>query len=405
MPLKPCCRFGAVAFLSAYVFAPAAGNAQATAKDCRQQATLVTELGERVRFAKPFSSESQIEDVPPSAPHPGARYLRVRLEATNVAGCDWLLTVRDSEYRVVQTMNASDFARGSKRWTTRILGARAYFDLQRCKDGRPDIKFDEYIAMPSEAKFPYYSTQGDAPLYRPLYSGNHPFRRLGDSVGLLMSSWGRQSWVCSGVMITRDLFMTNWHCGGPARVLDARGGWRPFQTDGYWNDSIVNDSIIDLSFDTDQVSREYTVSEVVAQSQELDFAILRVARLDALGDARSAPISLSPPKAGAIVIIHHPEGKPKHVTLGCQIAQVEYPGWRGGMGLDFTHVCDTEAGSSGAPIFNLQGEVVGLHHLGFAFDTDSCRQTDQVNKAVRIDRIVDALQSTWPVLWREIAPR
>lgn len=379
--------------------------AQATQRDCRAQTTLVTELGERVRFGMTFPAGAAVQDVPPGASHPGTRYLRVRIEATD-ANCDWLLTVRDSEYRVIQTLGPRDFSAVPKRWTTRIPGGRAFFDLERCSGSeRPQIKFDEYIAMPDEARFPYYSTQGSTPLYRALYSGSHPFRRFGDAVGFLMSSWDRQSWVCSGVMIGRSLFLTNWHCGGPGMIRDALGGWSPFRPDGYWNQQIVSDTIVDLSFDSDQLSREYVATAIEAQSEALDFAILRVAPLDALGDARVVRISAHPPQPGQIVVVHHPEGKQKHISDNCQIDKAEYPGWRGDPAVDFTHVCDTEAGSSGAPVFNLQGELLGLHHLGFDFDRNTCRQTDRVNKAVRIDRIVEFLRQQQPQLWQEIERR
>lgn len=44
--------------------------------------------------------------------------------------------------------------------------------------------------------------------------------------------------------------------------------------------------------------------------------------------------------------------------LGCQ-ASVGPAG-----GNDFGHQCDSEAGSSGSPVLDLQHRVVGLHHLG-----------------------------------------
>jgi V8-like Glu-specific endopeptidase len=33
---------------------------------------------------------------------------------------------------------------------------------------------------------------------------------------------------------------------------------------------------------------------------------------------------------------------------------------------DIAHTCDTEHGSSGSPLLNLAGSVVGLHHFGVA---------------------------------------
>jgi hypothetical protein len=93
-------------------------------------------------------------------------------------------------------------------------------------------------------------------------------------------------------------------------------------------------------------------------------------------------------------VIHHPEAHQKRISLNCPIVDVAVAGWRGTPDQRFTHQCDTEGGSSGAPVFDVNGDVVGLHHHGFAINPQTCSADDKLNKAVRIDAIVAWLKST-----------
>lgn len=390
----------------AMLLAPAGADPATTCK----KSVLVTELGRRARFIKTFSAgQGGVESMPPFALS-NASYVRVRIEALDFEGCPWDLTVRDKDYRVVQTLTAVDFRNNPKRWTLRVRGSHAFFDLRRCPGGaRPVIKFDEYIWMPEDAEHPYYSIQGDQPTYHDLFSpltANY-LRRLGDFVGLFMSSWNEEAWVCSGVMVAEDLFLTNWHCGGPEWIPDPAhsGQWKRFRDDFYWQAPVIRDALVDLSFDGDSSSREYLVSAVLAKSKPLDFALLQVEPLDVIGKARSVVIRNAPPSTTArIRIVHHPEGKPKQITENCSVGEVEHQGWESASGRsDFTHLCDTEAGSSGAPILDENGELLGVHHLGFELDPSTCQPKEpKVNKAIRIDKILDFLRTNHPEIYARL---
>ena len=68
---------------------------------------------------------------------------------------------------------------------------------------------------------------------------------------------------------------------------------------------------------------------------------------------------------------------------------LKYPGWLTADKLtEITYNCDTEGGSSGAPVFG-KGAVVALHHLGFTFGTNC--ESDKLNKGIKIGEIVSAL--------------
>ena len=84
----------------------------------------------------------------------------------------------------------------------------------------------------------------------------------------------------------------------------------------------------------------------------------------------------------------------KQITLHCALQGWPVKGWTStAPAVDFTHDCDSEGGSSGAPVFDAAGRIVGLHHYGHNVDPATCRDTDAVNKAVRIDQIIDFLKT------------
>lgn len=353
-------------------------------KDCETSRSPVTQIGIRKRTDAsilPYKTEQDItaED--------DARYIRVLVQVTTNEPCDWFLTVRNSQHHVVQTMTREDFRGTQTRWTMRVPGSVAKFELQRCGHAVPKVRFTAYVAMTSDPEHSYYSVKVPGhEEYVDLFKQSTSERSLGDTVGLLMNSYLETSWTCSGFMVTPDLFLTNWHCGGlssfPARRLD------------FWSAEVVNDSILDLSFDGDETSREYVVTgdKPEAACEDLDFALLRVSPINSVGRGRPAILRRTPVgRREPIMIVHHPRALPKQITKTCFAISPSYPGWRGLSDTDFTHDCDTEAGSSGAPIFDQRGYVVGLHHLGFTYSKD-CATKDDVSKAVRMDRILNYLR-------------
>ena len=57
--------------------------------------------------------------------------------------------------------------------------------------------------------------------------------------------------------------------------------------------------------------------------------------------------------------------------------------------------------ASGAPVFDVSGSLVGLHHLGFARD-NQCKPIDHVNKAIKISDIVGFLRQQHQALLNEL---
>lgn len=398
--------------LSLLITATGVGTPAATMPaDCPNSREPVTNIGERKISTAKFqagSVERQKEIF-----ENGARYLRARIEIDNPGSCDWLLTVRDADYHVIQTFDRTDFQGTRNRWTNRVpsvsrganapAASRIIFTLSGCPGTTPEIRFPEYIMMAEKTRNPYYSLQiPNRESYKPLYklsdaenaTGNKP---LGDNVGFMMGSWLKTSWTCSGVLLTENLFLTNWHCGGPREIV-TDGTTVVFPESGYWSEFIIKDTIVDISFDDDGLSMEYIGKRLVAMDPDLDFALIEVVPIDAARRGLHVPINTGPLANGQdIKIVHHPEALQKRITLGCRVDSNAFDSWRNNVaGVDFTHRCDTEGGSSGAPVFNLQNQLVGLHHRGFRIDPATCTQKDRVNKAVHISKIYQYLQSCHP---------
>src|SRR5262249_31995994 len=100
-----------------------------------------------------------------------------------------------------------------------------------------------------------------------------------------------------------------------------------------------------------------------------------------------------------------PLSEPKMISSSCKIGpNMNRQSWLGSkQGSDFEHSCDTEGGSSGAPVFDEQYSLIGLHHHGFDLDAATCEPKDKVNKAVRVQAILDQLKSDKPALFAEIS--
>ena len=410
----------AVALLSLLMAHAAPAAAQPAPTDCERAQHPVTELGRIKIIGTTIDPNSYPYSVPGGGADPtggDARYVTARIQLKQPGDCDWLLVVRDHQFKLIQTFSRADFpGLDSSVLTARVYGPRAVLDLQQCPAGKapPLLSVAEYVAMPKETKLnPYYSRQGDVAQWQPLYTQDEQYKRLGDFVGFFRASWERDFWSCSGVMITPDLFLTNWHCGAPRAVY--RPGPGPgtftavsFPVDGYWDPLILRSVAVDLSWDGDAFSREFAlVSEereraVVAESMKLDYAVLKVKPLNYAGRVQPAPLRREALGREPIRIVHHPLSADKQLSI-CEVVSTSVRGWRDDSGdVDFTHMCDTEGGSSGAPVFDAGGRVVGLHHKGFDLD-ERCRPiSPKLNRAVRIDEILKHLKDNYRSVYESL---
>jgi endonuclease G len=157
----------------------------------------------------------------------------------------------------------------------------------------------------------------------------------------------------TGFLISPELFMTNQHVIGDAAAaaqatvvfddeLDARGQPRPR-------------TIFRLAPER---------CAIFSDENDLDYALIalgeRVQGEAALEELGYCPISFTPDrhrKGMNVNIIQHPEGMPKTIAIRHNLLTARTD-------TRLLYETDTDFGSSGAPVFNDQWDVVALHHYG-----------------------------------------
>lgn len=365
-------------------------------ESCHGPARSVTEFGARydgqiirVDRARP---RNKLEHMDPTNP---ARYLRLRLVADSPDNANWRLVLRDNDLKPLEVFGPSDFRRSPSVWTERLDTRVVKLDLS-LGSGNPEVgvAVEEYIAMPESCDAasgctPFYSIQGATPSWKELYKYDAAvWRRLGDSVGMLLGGRGKHSWCCTGVLLNSSegvLLLTNYHCGANDPGLSS---------DYFWTNEVCQSSVVDFSWDGDGKALEFQCEKVLKAVPELDAALLRLVPLT----SRTLPTPASIDARGIasldeleqLFVIHHPKCSSKKISDGCSVVASSESNSRSTTGGSvFAHQCDTEAGSSGAPVLNVYGQVVGLHHMGFQRDVASGR-CDRLNKAIEIDELVKA---------------
>jgi hypothetical protein len=140
--------------------------------------------------------------------------------------------------------------------------------------------------------------------------------------------------------------------------------------------------------DLQTVPRTSGGADLLATSSANDFAFLRLRRAPPPGVAR-LKWSLQPPAPGELLAcIHHPGNSHKRIALGSTIdSDANFWGvqWYAGI---------TEEGSSGAPLLNSRGEVIGHLNGGFYGPGSSCDDPSSPDGFGRFD-VTYAKVSRW----------
>jgi hypothetical protein len=330
-------------------------------------------------------------------PKPGSAYIRVRLRVEGHHSCSWMVIIRDERLRPTQTLGPEDFVASHFRWTNLVEGSELTVEMRSCSsEPMMTLALDRLVSMPATAEGSPETS--DARDRKELYDKSglldkEPSRLIaGDVVGLLMVSSDNPlaAWTCSGFMLTDTLFLTNWHCGAPSENP------RTAPEKDFWTEDVIQNAIVDLSWDTGHLSREFQVTKVEQTSKLLDFALLRVTPLGKQSPVPAGTLANWVPSTGDhVFVIHHPLAMKKQYSAACRVGigmPHLFENWVDSkQSTDFTHDCTTDAGSSGAPVFSKDGEIIGLHHLGYDFDPDSCEIRSE-NKAVSISELLRAVK-------------
>ena len=145
----------------------------------------------------------------------------------------------------------------------------------------------------------------------------------------------------------------HWHDRSTSGFLITSSG--VFVTNYHVVDAAENETMVATTFD----GQVFPVREVLAANERDDIAILQ---LDLLGaDCHLTPLSISPhsPVGSKVYVISHPEGRFYTLTEGIvsRLAVVPTPN---GKASQLFVTADFAKGSSGAPVLNEDGQVVGI---------------------------------------------
>ena len=174
-------------------------------------------------------------------------------------------------------------------------------------------------------------------------------------------------YVCTGFLVGDSTLVTNEHCVASQQ-------------------DCANTKVI-FGYEFNRVGQmpgmeQYDCLSLRAVDFGLDTAVLELA-----GEPgkrwSSLTLAARPAQDGErLFIIQHPAGEPKQISEGdCIVFESSSPGRV--TRSDFAHLCDTLGGSSGSPVFNVSGEVVGLHHWG----RDVSGRYSGSNRAVRMELV------------------
>lgn len=194
--------------------------------------------------------------------------------------------------------------------------------------------------------------------------------RVKPPVAKLLFQSGGFPRTCSGFLIDASTLMTNQHCINSQEACGSLAAVFGNERDAQGRLSLGKQYRC-VQFDASRVNFD------------LDVALVEMAGRpgDEWGKVEFAATDVT--EGASLFIIHHPNKAPKMISrIDCSARHLAVDGR--GSHTDFTHSCDTESGSSGAPVFSEEGKVVGLHHFGFADDGPS---TWTENRAIRIDAL------------------
>ncbi|OUL30970.1 trypsin [Nostoc sp. 106C] len=198
-------------------------------------------------------------------------------------------------------------------------------------ESHPMVKLLKYL---SDLAIIYNFKDEDSKLFTRLVErGQENFKALAacNTVGRIESPIGNP--IGTGVLITKNFLLTCNHIFTKSQVQKA---WVRFNyKDGNYESE---KNILQLDFISNNSRLDYALLKINAQTQQKAIFIDKTSILDSGQD---------------VCIIHHPQGKSVIISEFGQITQV---------GEDYIdHNLKTDDGSSGAPIFNRQWELIAIH--------------------------------------------
>jgi V8-like Glu-specific endopeptidase len=298
-------------------------------------------------------------------------WIRAHIHVTDHDVGQWTLVLYDGTGKIRESLSSVDFTDGPL-WTSEVTGSSFSVDLVAARRVSVQVCVDMISVKSSQAVLSGKALTSPDGKDRRIFVKNgvpgYAFRSPIAIVWFLEKDGTKTN--CSGVAITANDVVTNYHC------LSDKGQLRN----------------VDIWFSFEE-GQQYIPRKVksfsVPPNKDLDYSILKVD--SPIPDSYVAAVSNRDLSSGDnLMLMQHPEGSEKMiVTNGCVIKATSSPDTIIADS-DFSHMCDASGGSSGAPVMDSGGVVVGLHHME-QYDDDT---KSYYNMAIKAKTLVNDIGQT-----------
>lgn len=277
-----------------------------------------------------------------------AKFIRLRIADLSLGQVAFTLSIQglDGEGEKVRS---EDLKGKAIYWTGMLSSGTVTVSLLAAT--RPDGRFKiDRIAYQQEQGAALSITEPDKRQHIALFDNRPVIWAAQAAVGRISFISGNALKVCTGFMVSKDMLVTNHHCVPTNAICQT--------TTVVFGYQLTRQGEM-------QSGQQYKCAAVLEANYNYDYALLRMS--DSPGTSTGMLTFNTAGVAGGqqLYVIQHPAGQPKQISEDdCKVVAPTEDGRTSGS--DFSHLCDTLGGSSGSPVLNEMGQVVGLHHYGFA---------------------------------------
>ena len=163
-------------------------------------------------------------------------------------------------------------------------------------------------------------------------------------------------WICTGFLVSPDLFMTNHHC-----IHDEVGLLR------LENAAIFMDYYQEHDVDRTRGGLTARVAEILQMNEFLDYALLRLDRPIGNTYGWLELDTTTPDSSQRVKLISHPDGRSKEIVRNnTEIVELP-PDFTAQVPFLLAYLADSEGGASGSPVFLRDGTgVIAIHHSAWS---------------------------------------